>query len=123
MTDQDDINTNTIELNILDCKMTDVYGYLLGIFSKLDVFDTLKFSICQFLDFLVDIQRTYQNTPYHSFYHAADVVIVLYYIISDLKAKKYFSNREIAVLFIAAICHDAGHVSLKKKRRSLKLIE
>ncbi|KAL7309608.1 hypothetical protein PS15m_010469 [Mucor circinelloides] len=109
MTEQDDINTNAIELNVLDCTMTDLYGYLLGIFSKLEVFDTFKISTCQLLDFLIDVQRTYQNTPYHSFYHAADVVIVLYYIMLDLKAKKYFSDKEIATLFIAAICHDAGH--------------
>ncbi|KAK4514074.1 uncharacterized protein ATC70_006082 [Mucor velutinosus] len=109
MTEHDDANTNAIEVNVLDCTMTDLYGYLLGIFSKLDVFDTLKISTCQFLDFLIDVQRTYQNTPYHSFYHAADVVVVLYYIVLDLKAKKYFSDNEIAILFIAAICHDAGH--------------
>ena len=122
MTEHDDANTNTIEANVLDCTMTDLYGTLLGIFSKLDVFDTLKISICQFLDFLIVIQRTYQKTPYHSFYHATDVVAVLYYIVMDLKAKKYFSDMEIAVLFIAAICHDAGHVSLKKKTLCLKLI-
>ncbi|KAF1801520.1 hypothetical protein FB192DRAFT_1373192 [Mucor lusitanicus] len=109
MAEHDDVNTNAIEANVLDCTMTDLYGCLLGIFAKLDVFDTLKISACQFLDFLIDIQRTYQKTPYHSFYHATDVVIVLYYIVVDLKAKKYFSDREIAVLFIAAICHDAGH--------------
>lgn len=112
MAEHDDVNTNAIEANVLDCTMTDLYGCLLGIFAKLDVFDTLKISACQFLDFLIDIQRTYQKTPYHSFYHATDVVIVLYYIVVDLKAKKYFSDREIAVLFIAAICHDAGHVSV-----------
>lgn len=116
MTEQDDINTNAIELNVLDCTMTDLYGYLLGIFSKLEVFDTFKISTCQFLDFLIDVQRTYQNTPYHSFYHATDVVIVLYYIMLDLKAKKYFSDKEIATLFIAAICHDAGHVSCLKHK-------
>ncbi|GAN02126.1 high affinity cGMP-specific 3',5'-cyclic phosphodiesterase 9A isoform X4 [Mucor ambiguus] len=109
MTEHDDVNTNAIEVNVLDSAMTDLYGYLLGIFSKLDIFDTLKISTCQFLDFLIDIQRTYQNTPYHSFYHATDVVVVLYYIVWDLKAKKYFSDKEIATLFIAAICHDAGH--------------
>lgn len=107
-----DHDTNAIEVNVLDCAMTDLYGYLLGVFSRLGVLDTLQISTCQFLDFLIDIQRTYQNTPYHSFYHAADVVIVLYYIVLDLKAKKYFSDKEIAILFIAAICHDAGHVSL-----------
>ncbi|CEP20137.1 hypothetical protein [Parasitella parasitica] len=108
MNNQED--AKAIELNVLEgCKVTDLYAYLLGIFSRLGVFKTLNVSESQFLDFLIDVRSKYQETPYHSFYHATDVVIVLYYIVMDLKAKKYFSDKEVATLFIAAICHDAGH--------------
>jgi hypothetical protein len=102
----------TTELNVLDASSTEeLYGYLLGMFDKLQVLDTLNITTSKFLDFLIDVEKKYYDTPYHSFYHAADVVVVLYYIIVDLKAKKYLSNLEIATLFISAICHDAGHVS------------
>lgn len=104
--------STTAEFNVLDARSTeDLYGYVLGIFHKLQILDTLNISTSQFLDFLIDVDTKYNDTPYHSFYHATDVVVVLYYIIMDLKAKKYLSNLEIAILFISAICHDAGHVS------------
>jgi hypothetical protein len=104
--------TPTSEIHVLDCKIIDLYGYLLGMFTKLDVLDTLNITTSQLLDFLADVQNTYQDTPYHSFYHATDVVVVLYYILVDLKAKKYLTNLEVSVLIVAAICHDAGHVRL-----------
>jgi hypothetical protein len=103
--------TPTTDIHVLDSKITDLYGYLIGMFAKLDVLETLNISVSQLLDFLIDVQSTYQDTPYHSFYHATDVVVVLYYILVDLNAKKYLTNLEIAVLAVAAICHDAGHVS------------
>lgn len=102
---------NIMDLNVLDASCTeDLYGYLLGIFSKLKILDTLHMSTSQLLDFLIDVENTYHDTPYHSFYHATDVVIVLFYIITTLQAKRYLTDLEIATLFISAICHDAGHV-------------
>ncbi|KAI8077976.1 uncharacterized protein B0P05DRAFT_119680 [Gilbertella persicaria] len=104
-----DSSSTTIEVNVLDCSSTALHGYLLGILDKLQVIDTLHLSASQLLDFLIDIQKTYNDTPYHSFYHATDIVAVLYYILCDLKAKKYLTNLEISILSLAAICHDAGH--------------
>ncbi|KAI7898980.1 uncharacterized protein BX663DRAFT_555311 [Cokeromyces recurvatus] len=97
------------DINVLNCNPTDLYSYLLGMFTKLNINETLKISQSQLLDFLIDVQHTYQNTPYHSFYHAVDIVIVLYYMIFDLEANKYLTNMDISLLLIAAICHDAGH--------------
>lgn len=100
------------ELNVLDFSCTeDLYGFILGMFDKLRVFDTLNITTSQFLDFLIDVDKTYNDTPYHSFFHATDVVVVLYYILMDLKAKRYLTDLEIATLFVSTICHDAGHVS------------
>lgn len=100
-----------MDLNVLDASCTeDLYGYMLGIFCKLNILDTLQITTSQLLDFLIDVENTYQDTPYHSFYHATDVVVVLYYIMTNLQAKRYLTNTEIATLFISAICHDAGHV-------------
>ncbi|CAO3641134.1 unnamed protein product [Mucor hiemalis] len=98
------------ELNVLDFSCTeDLYGFILGMFAKLRVFDTLNITTSQFLDFLIDVDKTYNDTPYHSFFHATDVVVVLYYILMDLKAKRYLTDLEIATLFVSTICHDAGH--------------
>lgn len=63
------------------------------------------------LDFLIDVDATYLDAPYHSFYHAVDIVTVLYYILTELEAEQYLSRLDIAALLLAALCHDAGHVS------------
>lgn len=96
----------------MDFNQNEIYGILLAIFTKLNILDTLNLTTSKLLDFFIDINRTYHDTPYHSFYHAADVVIVLFYIMIHLEAKTYFTNMEISILFIAAICHDAGHVNI-----------
>lgn len=83
----------------------------MGIFSSLNVPETLDITSSQLLDFLLDVEKTYYDTPYHSFHHAADVVSVLYYILVDLNARQYLDDLDIALVLIAAICHDTGHVS------------
>lgn len=97
---------------MLDCDYSELYGCLLVIFTtKLDILNTLNITASQLLDFFIDVKNSYQDTPYHSFYHATDVVVVLYYVMFHLKAKKYFTSLELTILFISAICHDAGHVN------------
>lgn len=80
-------------------------------FAKLGVLSALDITPSTLLDFLIDVDTTYLNAPYHSFYHAVDIVTVLYYILTELEADQYLSNLDIAALLIAALCHDAGHVS------------
>ncbi|KAG1042526.1 hypothetical protein G6F43_011893 [Rhizopus delemar] len=99
----------TEELNVLDYRRTDLYGHLLGIFTKLNILSTLNITASQLLDFLIDVDVSYHPTPYHSFYHAADIVVILYYMLNELDAKHYLTNKQIAVLMISAICHDIGH--------------
>ncbi|KAG0739307.1 hypothetical protein G6F16_003035 [Rhizopus arrhizus] len=99
----------TSEFNVLDCSRTDLYGHLMGIFEKLGILNTLNITVSQLLDFLVDIDSSYHSTPYHTFYHAADIVTILYFAVTELEASTCFTNKEIAILFIAAVCHDVGH--------------
>lgn len=99
------------DFNVLDYGRTELYGHLLGVFAKLGVLSALDITPSTLLDFLIDVDTTYLNAPYHSFYHAVDIVTVLYYILTELEADQYLSNLDIAALLIAALCHDAGHVS------------
>ena len=82
-------------------------------FAKLGVLSALDITPSTLLDFFIDVDTTYLNAPYHSFYHAVDIVTVLYYILTELEADQYLSNLDIAALLIAALCHDAGHVSIR----------
>ncbi|KAI8140868.1 hypothetical protein BJV82DRAFT_621434 [Fennellomyces sp. T-0311] len=99
----------SLTLNVLDYGRTDIYGHLLGLFAELHVLDALDISPSQLLDFFIDVDTTYLNAPYHSFYHAVDIVTMLYYMLIELEAEQYLSRLDIAVLLLAALCHDAGH--------------
>lgn len=101
-----------MDFNVLDYGRTDVYGHLLGIFARLHVLDAINVTPSQLLDFFIDVDTTYLNAPYHSFYHAVDIVTVLYFMLHDLNAAQYLSDLDIATLLLAALCHDAGHVSI-----------
>lgn len=96
---------------MLELSRTDLYGHLLGIFSHLKVFDTLDITPSQLLDFLVDVDTAYMHTPYHSFYHAADIVMMLHYILVELDGLKHLQPIHVPPLLISALCHDMGHVS------------
>ncbi|KAI9024445.1 hypothetical protein CLU79DRAFT_834418 [Phycomyces nitens] len=99
----------TPELNVLDLSRTDVLGLLLTIFQRLGVLETLHTCHSSLLDFFIDVDAAYVDAPYHSFYHAADVVIMLYYLLTDLGALAYLSTLDTTSLLLATLCHDAGH--------------
>ncbi|KAI9250302.1 hypothetical protein BY458DRAFT_524708 [Sporodiniella umbellata] len=99
----------TSDFNVLDYSHIDLYGHLLGMFDRLNILNTLNITASQFLDFLIDLDQLYLDTPYHSFYHAVDIVTVLYFTMTELDAGIYFEEKEVAILFLAAVCHDVGH--------------
>ncbi|KAJ2890001.1 hypothetical protein IWW38_004374, partial [Coemansia aciculifera] len=61
-------------------------GILLAIFKTTHVLAVLELSPSDMLDFCLDIESLYNDVPYHSFNHAVDVVVKLYYVLSDLQA-------------------------------------
>ncbi|KAG2212404.1 hypothetical protein INT47_001765, partial [Mucor saturninus] len=99
----------TPEFNVLDLSRTDVYAHVLSIFIRLNVHRILQVSVSQILDFIMDVAEKYTDAPYHTFYHAADIVTMLYYLCHDLHANKYLTDLDITFLMVAALCHDTGH--------------
>ncbi|KAJ1966076.1 hypothetical protein GGI12_000341 [Dipsacomyces acuminosporus] len=87
-------------------------GILLAIFKNLHVLTVLELSPSDMLDFCLDIEMLYNDVPYHSFNHAVDVVVKLYYVLHNLQASSYLASYDIAVLLISGLCHDAGHPGL-----------
>ncbi|KAJ2713460.1 hypothetical protein H4R19_002241 [Coemansia spiralis] len=84
-------------------------GILLAVFKDLNVLAVLELSASSMLDFFLDIEALYNDLPYHSFNHAVDVVVKLYYVLHDLHAAAYLASYDIAALLISALCHDCGH--------------
>ena len=79
-------------------------------FVHLDLVNTLGISSDELLDFIIDVDRGYLATFYHSFYHAADVTAVLFHMLQGMQASRYLPKPDMAALLLAGLCHDIGHV-------------
>jgi hypothetical protein len=100
-----------LDFNVWDYTVPEIYGYILGMFVKLELVECLGVTSDEMLDFIIDVDRGYLATFYHSFYHAADVTSVLYHMLQDMQASQYLSKPDMAALLLAGLCHDIGHVS------------
>lgn len=100
-----------LDFNVWDHSMPEIYGIILGMFVKLGLVECLNITAGELLDFIIDVDRGYLATFYHSFYHAADVTAVLYHMLLDMNASQYLSKPDMAALLLAGLCHDIGHVS------------
>ncbi|KAF8946449.1 hypothetical protein BGZ47_000519 [Haplosporangium gracile] len=101
-----------LDFNVWDYTVPEIYGYILGMFVKLELVDCLGITQDELLDFIIDVDRGYLATFYHSFYHAADVTSVLYHMLQDMQASQYLSKPDMAALLLAGLCHDIGHPGL-----------
>ncbi|KAJ1988602.1 hypothetical protein GGI26_002444 [Coemansia sp. RSA 1358] len=102
------------------------HGILLSIFKHLNMLAVLELPPSDVLDFCLDIESLYSDVPYHSFNHAVDVVVKLYYVLNDLQASAYLASYDIASLIISGLCHDAGHPGLNnlfQKNANTKLAQ
>ncbi|KAG0005126.1 High affinity cAMP-specific and IBMX-insensitive 3',5'-cyclic phosphodiesterase 9A [Entomortierella chlamydospora] len=104
--------TMDAHFKIWEHTIPEIYGIILGMFVKLGLIDCLGITEGELLDFIIDVDRGYLATFYHSFYHAADVTAVLYHILLDMNASQYLSKPEMAALLLAGLCHDIGHPGL-----------
>jgi hypothetical protein len=100
-----------LHFNVWKWSRPELFGIILGMMVKLDLVGALNIRKSEMLDFIIDVEKGYYNTSYHSFLHAVDVVVVLYYMLTDLGAAKYISSLDAICLLIAGLCHDIGHVS------------
>ncbi|KAG0048033.1 hypothetical protein BGZ83_006958 [Gryganskiella cystojenkinii] len=98
--------------NVWDYTVPEIYGYILGMFVHLDLVNTLGISSDELLDFIIDVDRGYLATFYHSFYHAADVTAVLFHMLQGMQASRYLPKPDMAALLLAGLCHDIGHPGL-----------
>ncbi|KAF9344780.1 hypothetical protein BGX26_003926 [Mortierella sp. AD094] len=104
--------TMASDFKIWEHTIPEIYGIILGMFVKLDLVDCLGITEGELLDFIIDVDRGYLATFYHSFYHAADVTAVLYHMLLYMNASQYLSKPDMAALLLAGLCHDIGHPGL-----------
>ncbi|KAJ1666999.1 hypothetical protein EV178_001719 [Coemansia sp. RSA 1646] len=109
---EEDWGSVGLNFNPWDYSHSEKHGILLAIFKNLNILTVLELSPSDMLEFCLDIETLYTEVPYHSFNHAIDVVVKLYYVLNNLQASAYLASYDIACLIIGGICHDAGHPGL-----------
>lgn len=107
----DKFDAVSLDFTVWDYTIPEIYGIILGMFSKLGLVECLNITEGELLDFIIDVDRGYLEIFYHSFYHAADVTSVLYHMLIEMNASHYLSKPDMAALLLAGLCHDIGHVS------------
>ncbi|KAF9926871.1 hypothetical protein FBU30_003631 [Linnemannia zychae] len=101
-----------LDFNVWDYTVPEIYGYILGMFVKLELVECLGITPDDMLDFIIDVDHGYNATYYHTFYHAADVTSVLYHMLQGIEASRFLSKPDMAALLLAGLCHDIGHPGL-----------
>ncbi|CAG8562659.1 5574_t:CDS:2 [Ambispora leptoticha] len=106
------LSNTGMDFKVWDWSIPELYGILVGMFVKLNLRGTLNITTSEILDFIIEVDQGYLDTSYHSFYHAVDVVAVLYYMLTELGAGKFLTSLDCIALLIAGLCHDIGHPGL-----------
>ncbi|KAH3763129.1 3'5'-cyclic nucleotide phosphodiesterase [Pelomyxa schiedti] len=66
----------------------------------------------ELLSFFSSVEAMYQDVPFHSVWHAADVLQATYVLLEELSKKVVLSDLEKFAQLIAAAIHDVGHPGL-----------
>lgn len=85
------------------------------------IFKGKKFKI-----FLYSIYQNYENVPYHSIKHIADVLQFFCFLYKNHKEiRNILTERDVLIFVVAILCHDIGHpgkISCIKKNSFLDFI-
>jgi putative methionine-R-sulfoxide reductase with GAF domain len=95
-----------------DAPQWDGIGLFKVLFCVMDAFDVLnefKITSEMFFTFVSEISATYNKVPYHNWRHACDVTQFVSYETKLAGMDSVFTKRELLVLLVSSICHDANH--------------
>jgi len=89
------------------------------VLQRLKTVEHLKISWDPIVKFLMGIEEAYYDNPYHSSWHAADVVATMAYFIARGWFKKSLNPVHQLTGLLAAASHDVGHDALNNKYHRL----
>ncbi|KAL7749953.1 3',5'-cyclic-nucleotide phosphodiesterase [Sorochytrium milnesiophthora] len=79
------------------------------IIKKLKVLEAVPVDEIELLQYLDEIEMTYQNHPYHNNIHAADVLQGMWCFMCDPRLRDAYNSMETFAAIIAAAAHDVDH--------------
>jgi len=90
-----------------------------AVLHRMKTVELLKISWLPIVKFLMKLEEAYYDHPYHSSWHAADVVATTAYFISRGWFKKSLNPVHQITALLAAASHDVGHDALNNKYHQL----
>ncbi|KAI9190299.1 hypothetical protein H9P43_001733 [Blastocladiella emersonii ATCC 22665] len=96
-------------LNIVGMAKTEQFGLVLAMARRMRIPSLLRISYDALLDWVVAVESKYEPNPYHNFSHAVDVAFMCFFTFFTLHASELLTELEMVAVFLAALCHDAGH--------------
>ena len=82
------------------------------LFRKTGLLDATGVSQENLWRFLEEVQNGYLDNPYHNMYHGVDVMLNTHYMFQSSLFKKHMTIWDAFGSYIAAVCHDLGHMGL-----------
>jgi hypothetical protein len=102
------------DFNLWNWDESELHIAIMGMFEDSDLLKSLGVRRSKLLKCVRAIEHGYFGNVYHSFIHAIDVLQMCYFLVTECHGREIFglSNRDIFVLFLAALAHDIGHPGL-----------
>mmetsp|Transcript_39068 Transcript_39068/g.47004 ORF Transcript_39068/g.47004 Transcript_39068/m.47004 type:complete len:1389 (-) Transcript_39068:157-4323(-) len=105
-----EVSENPWDFDVFLQNEEELTSYAVGVFDTLGLFTRFSISTATFISFLNEIKSGYSTTtPYHSSYHAFDVMHVCYLLITQCQADDYLESFNVLSILVAALAHDLGH--------------
>jgi GAF domain-containing protein len=82
---------------------------IFNIFELFKLFDHFTLPAQTVFSFLYELRQTYNAVPYHNWNHAVDATQFLAYQLFYGNLQTQLTAKEILIMFVACLCHDANH--------------
>lgn len=99
----------TLQFYTMNWPGIDLFRLCFHVFHSQGLLDLFKITAETFFTFIYKLRETFQDLPYHNWEHTVDVLQFVYYQVKVGKIDNFVPRNELLCLYIAALCHDAGH--------------
>lgn len=88
---------------------SEMLNLIYHMFRDLNILEDLDINPELMEQYLLAVQATYRDNPFHNFRHAFCVTQMMYGLLNLLKLVDVFTSEELFCLLTATLCHDMDH--------------
>ena len=85
------------------------------LFEKYDFLKIYQIPSSTLVKYLMSVEDSYLDMPYHNHIHAADVTQCVYFLLQAPALQNIFTNIEIFAVLFSAVIHDVNHPGVTNK--------